>query len=210
MNILAYDVGTTGVKTCLFRLDDDVRLIAGAYKSYKLYILDNGGAEQDGDEWWEAMCQTTREVIQQTCLDPSSIDGISFCSQMQGMVLVDKDCNALRRPMSYMDQRAAKEMRETESFGLQISGVNVAIMIKSLIATHAASTSVKDPLWKYKWVQKNEPEIYEKVYKWLDVKEYLIARCTGRCVMTRDSAFSTFLYDTRAGRENWSPGLCRT
>lgn len=208
LNVLAYDVGTTGVKTCLFRVDEDVHLIAGAYRGYGLYILENGGAEQDSEEWWQAMCLSTRELIERTGIDPTTIDGISFCSQMQGMVLVDKEGNCLRRPMSYMDQRAGKEMRETEAFGLKVAGVNVAMLLKSLTATKAASTSVKDPLWKYKWVQKNEPEIFEKVYKWLDVKEYFVLRCTGRCVMTRDSAFSTFLYDTRPGREGWSKTLC--
>lgn len=27
--------------------------------------------------------------------------------------------------------------------------------------------------------------------------------------MTRDSAYSTFLYDTRKGREGWNKALCR-
>jgi xylulokinase len=58
-------------------------------------------------------------------------------------------------------------------------------------------------------VQKNEPEVFSKTYKWLDVKEYLICRCTGEFVMTRDSAYSTFLYDTRKGHEGWSRTLCR-
>ena len=30
---------------------------------------------------------------------------------------------------------------------------------------------MKDPLWKYKWVQQNEPEIFAKVYKWLDTDD---------------------------------------
>ena len=209
LNILAYDVGTTGVKTCLFRVDDDIRLIAGEYQSYGLYILDNGGAEQDAEEWWQAMCATTRSLIAKTGIDPAAVDGISFCSQMQGLVLVDEQGNALRRPMSYMDQRATQEMKETEAFGLQVAGVNARMLVKSLLATHAASTSVKDPLWKYKWVQKHEPEIFARVHKWLDVKEYLICRCTGEFVMTRDSAYSTFLYDTRPGHEGWSSALCR-
>src|SRR5699024_1383261 len=34
-------------------------------------------------------------------------------------------------------------------------------------------------------------------------------RCTGEAVMTRDSAYATFLYDTRKGKECWSDTLCR-
>ena len=206
---IAYDVGTTGVKTCLFAIDSEVRLLAGEYEAYDLYILPNGGAEQDAGQWWDAMCKSTRRLLEKVDIGPEQIGGISFCSQMQGMVLVDREGNALRRPMSYMDQRATREFRECQTHGITVSGVALPMLLKSLLITRAASTSVKDPLWKYKWVQKNEPEIFAKAYKWLDVKEYLICRCTGECVMTRDSAYSTFLYDTRKGHEGWSSDLCR-
>ncbi len=207
--VIAYDIGTTGLKSCLIQIDGGIRIIDGQYAIYNLYILENGGAEQDTEEWWSAMCTSTHRIMEKNRVNPEDIVGISFCSQMQGLVLVDKEGNALRRPMSYMDQRALKEMKETEGHGLTISGVNVCKLLKSLRLTCAASTSVKDPLWKYKWVQKNEPEIYSKVYKWLDVKEYLICRMTGEFVMTPDSAYSTFLYDSRKGREGWSKALCR-
>ncbi len=207
--VIAYDFGTTGVKTCLFRIDDTVNLIASAYEVYELYLLDNGGAEQDAEEWWRAMCATTRRLFEKTDITPEQISGISFCSQMQGLVLVDDKGQALRRPMSYMDQRSASEMKECQGHGLTISGVNVHKLLKSLAITHAASTSVKDPIWKYKWVQKHEPEIFSKVHKWLDVKEYLICRCTDQFVMTKDSAYATFLYDTRPRRWGWSKSLCK-
>ena len=56
--VLAYDVGTTGVKTCLFAIGETIELIASAQRGYDLYILPDGGAEQDADQWWEAMCAT--------------------------------------------------------------------------------------------------------------------------------------------------------
>ena len=206
--VISYDFGTTGVKTCLFRIGETIELLESAYGGYGLYILENGGAEQDAEEWWAAMCETTKALFTKTEVTPAQIDGISFCSQMQGIVLVDETGTALRRPMSYMDQRAADEMKDCQGHGIQISGANVFKLLKSLRLTCAASTSVKDPIWKYKWVQKNEPEIFSKVHKWLDVKEYLICRCTGEFVMTRDSAYATFLYETRAGREGFSDALC--
>ncbi|MEG2118697.1 MAG: FGGY family carbohydrate kinase, partial [Clostridia bacterium] len=74
----------------------------------------------------------------------------------------------------------------------------------SLRITGAVAASVKDPVWKYKWVEAHEPEIFEKTYKWLDVKEFVIAKMTGEFVMTQDSAFATLLYDIRKGHEGWS------
>ena len=91
--VLAYDIGTTGVKTCLFKISREIELIDGAYGAYNLYILENGGAEQDAEEWWSALCSTTKSLLQKTRINPEEIIGISFCSQMQGLVLVDKAGN---------------------------------------------------------------------------------------------------------------------
>lgn len=207
--VLAYDIGTTGVKTCLFSVDGSIRLVADAQQGYGLYILDNGGAEQDADEWWDAMCVSTRQVFEKTEVRPEQVSAVSFCSQMQGLVLVDKEGRAVRRPMSYMDQRATREIKEGMAYGVQIAGANVVNLAKSLAITGAVSSSVKDPIWKYKWVEANEPETFARVYKWLDVKEYILCRCTGEFVMTEDSAYSTFLYDSRPGKGTWSQELCK-
>jgi xylulokinase len=69
------------------------------------------------------------------------------------------------------------------------------------------AASAKDPLWKYLRVADEEPEAFARVHKWLDAKDYLTARCTGRFTMSQDSAFATFLADTRRGRCEWSPWL---
>ena len=206
--LLAYDIGTTGVKTCLFKVEDAIALLACSARSYPLFILENGGAEQEPDDWWNAMCDSTKEVLETTGIAPAEIAGISFCSQMQGLVLVDRDGVPVRRAMSYMDQRAGEEIRRGIAHGIQIAGANVVKLVKSLVITGAVSSSVKDPVWKYKWVEAHEKENFRRVYRWLDVKDYLLARCTGRFVMTEDSAFATLLYDTRKGRRGWSRTIC--
>ena len=206
--VLAYDIGTTGVKTCLFEIGSTITLLAGDSEGYGLYIMEDGGAEQDADEWWAAMCHTTARLLAKTGTAPEQISGISFCSQMQGLVLTDRDGVPVHRPMSYMDQRATEEIRKGIAHGPQIAGANVFKLLKSLRITGAVSTSVKDPMWKYKWIEAHEPENFSRACKWLDVKEYLIHRCTGRFVMTEDSAFATLLYDTR--KKAWSQSLCRT
>ncbi|MCM1364730.1 MAG: FGGY-family carbohydrate kinase [Ruminococcus sp.] len=206
---LAYDIGTTGVKTCLFEIDEDIRLIADANEGYELYVFPDGGAEQDPNEWWQAMCNTTRKVIKKGKIKPESIDGISFCSQMQGLVLVDEKGMPVRRAMSYMDQRAKKELKKYMAHGVQVAGGEISKVLKSLKITGAASVSVKDPVYKYLWVKDNEPENFRHVHKWLDVKEALIARMTGEFIMTEDSAFATLIYDNHEGKHCWSPEMCK-
>ena len=52
MHIIIYDFGTSSLKTCLFEIDRKITLVASANTSYGLRILENGGAEQDTEEWW--------------------------------------------------------------------------------------------------------------------------------------------------------------
>ena len=202
--ILAYDIGTTGVKTCLFGVEDTIQLLESTSRSYPLYVFEDGGAEQDGDDWWNGMCECTAELFSRTEIKPEQVAGISFCSQMQGLVLVDKAGVPVHRPMSYMDCRAKEEIKKGIAYGPQIAGANIFKLIPSLIITGAVTCSVKDPVWKYKWVEAHEPENFARAYKWLDVKDYLICRCTGEFTMTEDSAFATLIYDTRQGKEGWS------
>ena len=125
MYVIIYDFGTTSVKTCLLDIGKTIRLICDTTEYYRLYILSNGGAEQDADEWWNAIISSTRRLFTKTDISPSEVGSISFCTQMQGVVLVDKEGNALRRPMSYADQRAVKEFRSCLGNGLiKISGCN--------------------------------------------------------------------------------------
>ncbi len=206
---ITYDIGTTGVKTCLFEICEEIKLVAAAMQGYDLKVYPDGGAEQDPDQWWSAICATTRQVLELASVDACDIKGLSFCSQMQGLVLVDKSGRHLRPAMSYMDQRAREELKEGLGKGFKIQGMNAVKLLKSLYYTGAVAASVKDPVWKYKWVENNEPEVFKKTYKWLDVKEYIIGRMTGEFIMTRDSAFATLLYDIRKGHEGWSRPVCK-
>lgn len=211
--VITYDIGTTGIKTCLIEIDETMKILASSTAGYNLYVDEEtgvkGGSEQDADEWWEAMCTTTKTVFAKVPnVTNEQIEGISFCSAMQGLVLVDKEGKCIRRPMTYMDQRAREELKKGIAHGVQVAGAEVTKLLKYLRYTGAVSSSVKDPIWKYRWVEAHEPENFKKIHKWLDIKEYLILRASGEFVMTQDSAFGTLLYDTRRGHEGWCKPVC--
>ncbi|MDR0599185.1 MAG: FGGY-family carbohydrate kinase, partial [Treponema sp.] len=203
---IAYDIGTTGNKSCLYRLDDGVSLVAAAARRYGLTITEDGGAEQDPEDWWRSMAETTAELLASSRLRPRDIAAVSFCSQMQGLVLVDEAGNALRPAMSYMDKRAAGQFEAWGNGFLPVAGVAIRKLLVSLAETGVAAGSAKDPVFKYAWVRENEPAVFSRIGKWLDVKDFLLLKATGRMVMTEDSAFATMLYNT--GRKRWSAPVC--
>jgi xylulokinase len=82
------------LKTCLFSIGEELTLLASEMEGYDLYILDNGGAEQDPLQWWEAMCSTTQKLLsKKPVLLLKRLPEYPFCSQMQGLVLVDRKAN---------------------------------------------------------------------------------------------------------------------
>ncbi len=206
--ILAFDVGTTSTKSCLYRMGSPAELIGSAMESYPIKIQEGGRAEQNPEEWVDALILTTGRILEETGVSPSAIKGLSFSSQMQGLVLVGRDGMPLRPAMSYMDQRAV-EVKRKFSRGPGIDDIPPLLLARSIAVTGIAPTSVKDPLWKYLWVKENEKELFSWINYWLDVKDFLIYRLTGEAVCTEDSACATGLFDNRPGRGCWSLPLCR-
>ena len=45
IRVITYDVGTSGVKTSLLEIGNEIELLGSEYSTYGLYILDDGGAE---------------------------------------------------------------------------------------------------------------------------------------------------------------------
>lgn len=211
MNILVYDVGTTSAKCCLYRLGDRLEIWETALEEYPLYVMDNGGVEQDPDQWWDAVCRGTRRVLQQAQVSPATIQAIAFCAQMQSFIPVDQSGRALHRAMGYMDTRGTAQRKRYLQTGLiKIEQMNAFKLLQSLRITGGASASVKDPVWKYLWLRDEKPDLFAAMRYWMDVKDYLVMRCTGQFTLGLDSAHATFLFDTRPGKMCWHEGLCKT
>ena len=209
--ILVHDIGTTSSKSCLYRLGEHLEILATALQEYPLHVLDNGGVEQDPDQWWAAICRGTKAVIQHAQISVDTIQGMAFCAQMQGFIPVDKSGNALHPAMSYMDTRGTAQRRRYLQDGLiKIEQMNAYKLLNSLRITGGASASVKDPVWKYLWLRDEKPDIFHAMHHWMDVKDYLVMRCTGKFTFGYDSAHATFLFDTRPDKLAWHEGLCKT
>ncbi len=208
--ILTHDIGTTGNKTCLYRVGESLEKVFSCLEEYPLFMTDDGGAEQRVDDWWGAVCRATRRTLEGSGVSPEKIKGMGFCCQMQGSIFVDREGEALRNPMIYMDARATRQIEKGLYHGLiKIQKFNAYMGLRSLWITGGMAATAKDPLWKYHWVRENEPDVFKRADKWLDVKDYLTLRCTGAAAQTYDSANVTFVYDTRPGRLGWSAPLCK-
>jgi xylulokinase len=102
--ILAHDLGTTGNKATLYDSDGQVR--ASAVYGYATEIPRIGWAEQNPNDWWQAVCVSTRQLLNAAGVAPADIACISFSGPM-GCVAVDRQARPSRNAIIWADHRAA-------------------------------------------------------------------------------------------------------
>nr|QGT51409.1 xylulokinase [uncultured Spirochaetaceae bacterium] len=165
--LIGVDLGTSGTKTVLFAEDGTVA--ASCTIEYPLYQPQNGWAEQDPLDWWNAVCGTTKAVIAKAGISAGEIKGVGLSGQMHGLVMLDKGGSVLRKSIIWCDQRTAKECEEIT----QKVGAENLIKITANPALTGFTAS------KIMWVKNNEPEIYEKCAHILLPKDFIRYKLTG-------------------------------
>ena len=166
--ILAHDLGTSGNKATLF--SEEGALVDSQVYSYDTHYFNDTWVEQDAEDWWNAVCNSSKSLIQSSGIDPKDIAAISFSGQMMGCLCVDKQGNPLRPSMIWADQRAQKQAQQIES-KMSAWDYYTTVGIKN-----TASYGIQ----KLMWVRDNEPEIYEQTYKTLNAKDFIVYRLTGK------------------------------
>ena len=111
--VIGIDIGTSSTKTLL--LSEEGTIVFSASASYPLVTPYTGWVEQDVHDWWQAVCDTIRQVIQylesaQSSFAVRDIKGISLSGQMNGAVFVDASGNPLRSAILWLDQRAQEQL----------------------------------------------------------------------------------------------------
>ena len=206
--ILSHDMGTSSNKAMLVTVFGDI--IDSTKKEYPLYVPQPGFAEQEPYDWWDAICETSKNLIKKTGVKPEDIVGVTFSSQMQGLVLVSQEGKPLRRAISWVDSRAGDIMREKIWTFPRFQGYNIFRLIRFLRITGGApGLSGKDIIGKILWLKKHEPEVIARTHKYLDPKDFIIFKMTGNYIKSTDLAVIWWLLDTRNNRNQWHPKLCK-
>lgn len=191
--LLAHDLGTSGNKAVLYH--EDGTLEASALYEYPTYYPHPGWVEQDPNDWWTAVCQSTKLLLEKSGVNPSDIAAVSFSGQMMGCLILDAEGKPLRNMMIWADTRSVRQekwMQEQAGMerGYHITG-------HRLSASYSAA--------KLLWVRDNEPELYRKCSKMIHAKDYIVYLLTGNLVSDYSDASSTNLLDIT--KKEWSEEL---
>ena len=188
--ILAYDLGTGGVKAALF--DTQGKAVDAETRAYSVQSPQERWAEQNPDTWYEGFCSITKEVMERNNIRGAEIAGIGFSGQMMACLPVDKEGNALTDCIIWADRRSVQQteaLRERidEEEYYQITG-------NKIYPTY--------PLPKFMWLRENLPELYKRTHLFLQPKDYIVFRLTGCFATDFSDASGTAVLDMKERR--WS------
>ena len=72
--LLGIDIGTSSCKAALF--DRNGKIVGQITKDYSVFYPHPGWAEQNPEDWWEAVCAAVRTLISDHQIHPDEIAGI--------------------------------------------------------------------------------------------------------------------------------------
>ena len=183
--IISFDLGTGGNKASLY--DADGNLLATAFVPYPTHYPQVGWHEQKPADWWNAVVESTRKLLESSKADPQSISALAISGHSLGAVPVDKDGTLLREATPiWSDMRAEEEAAE---FFKTIDAD------EWYITTGNGFPAALYTVFKVMWYRKHEPEMWKKVHRILGTKDYINFKLTGKMATDFSYASGTGVYD---------------
>jgi len=189
---LTHDIGTSGCKSTLF--DMKLNPLFQSSESYPIYYPKPGWAEQEPDDFWNAVKTNTQTILNEYSFDSKDIVAIIFTCQMNCTIPIDEKGTPLMRCISWLDTRASELITRKMKGVIKYKGVGVRkILFFKKHTGGGPGKNGKDPISHYIWLKEYEPEIYNKTFKFLSVKDYIIFRCTNNAITSKDLANTAWL-----------------
>lgn len=191
--LLAHDLGTTGNKATLYAADGT--LVSSDFYGYQTFYPRHNWAEQNPNDWWQAVCVSTQRLLQKSHVAPEQIAVVSFSGQMMGAVMVDRNGTPLRDCIIWADMRSDKQ------------AADIARQLSNEEVYHISGNPISPSytIEKVMWIRDNQPEIFRQTYKFLHAKDYIVSKLTGIFVTDYSDASGANAFDL--AQQSWSPKL---
>lgn len=184
MYLLGYDIGSSSVKASLVDAETGKTVASDFYPKTEAEIISvkPGWAEQRPEQWWDCLKNVTASVLAESRINSADIKAIGISYQMHGLVLVDKNHNALRPAIIWCDSRAVPYGEKAfDTIG------------EEKCLSHLLNSPGNFTAAKLAWVKENEPETFEKIYKIMLPGDYIAMRLTDR-ICTTESGLSEGMF----------------
>jgi len=208
-HVLAIDLGTSALKVALVSTAGHV--VASEQEACTVTLLPGGGAEQDPQRWWELISKASSRLMARGTVPAGSVVAVACTAQWSGTVPVDEQGQPIRDAIIWMDSRGAPYVQRVTGGAVKVQGYGVAKLARWLRSTAGIpAQSGKDPIAHILWLKHQEPETYRRAHMFLEPKDWLNTRLTGRPAASFDSIALHWVTDNRRpDRVRYDPALLR-
>jgi len=195
-HILAIDLGTSALKVALVSTAGEV--VASEQETCQVSLHPGGGAEQDPRHWWEMITKAASRLMAGAEVPAESVVAVACTAQWSGTVPVDERCEPIRDAIIWMDSRGAPYVRRITRGVVNVQGYGPDKLARWLWPTGGIpARSGKDSIAHILWLKHEEPETYRRTHVFLEPKDWLNARLTGRPAASFDSIALHWVTDNR-------------
>lgn len=167
-SVLSIDCGTQSIRASF--IDPRGKFLGISKIDIEPYFsLNPGWAEQHPEYFWKNLCLATKKLFSTTKINSGSLRGVVLTAQRSSVINLDRSGKPLRPAIVWLDQRKAGIESWPPLYlktGLKL--LNLLDPVKYAVVECEAN-----------WIRQNQPEIWEKTYRYLYLSGYLNYRLTG-------------------------------
>ncbi len=183
---LGLDVGSSSVKASLVDIESGKCAATTFYPESEAPIIavKSGWAEQDTQMWWDNCKLCIKKVKEMANASADDIKAIGISYQMHGLVCVDKNLEVLRPAIIWCDSRAVPYGEKA------FHGIGSEKCLGHLLNSPGNFTAAK-----LAWVKENEPEVYNRIYKFMLPGDFIAMKLSGTVNTTASGLSEGILWD---------------
>jgi gluconokinase len=182
--IIGLDLGTTSVKAVVFNVNGKV--ITETEKMITSHYPQQRWVEQNPVEIEQYAVQAIRDAIDEAKIEKHELLTIGISAAMHSLICMDENGEPLSQALIWSDGRSseqAEKLKETNGFD---------VYARTGLPNHPMS-----PLSKLLWMKEVEYEPYLKANYFLSIKEYILQKWFGQCVIDYSMAAATGLFNAK-------------
>jgi len=192
--LLGIDIGTSSCKIAFFTKDGE--LVASGTGDYPVYYPKPGWAEQNPDDWWDAVCKTTKSLIQEYHINPAEVAGIGIDGQSWSAIAIDGNGNVLTNTPIWMDTRANDICKR----------LNQKIGKEKIFDLAGNSLQPAYTTAKIIWYQENMRLMFGNIHKILQSNSFIAYRLTDAITQDYSQGYGFHCFSMRTG--TWDFEMC--
>ena len=169
--VIGVDGGTESIRAGVFDLSGNP--LAFASVTYPTNFPIPGWAEQNPEDWWNALGGAVRRAVIDANVGKKEILGICLDTTCCSVVALDGAGNPLRPALIWMDMRSAPQTEQL------LATADPALQVNS---NGGGPVSAEWMIPKSLWIQQEEPEIFENAETVCEFQDYLNFHLTGKRV----------------------------